>query len=468
MVVGELIYDTDVLVMGGGPGGYTAAIHAADLGFDVMLVEKKENLGGVCLTEGCIPSKTLIHTVSLAESLKDAENMGLVHQGLGFDVVTLRKWVSTVVKDLSQGVSRLFKNRDIDVVRGHARFLEDHKVYVEGANTIIRFKHAIIATGSRINELPGGYNLPLWTSAKALTVPEIPETLLVVGGGYIGLEIGQVYSGFGSRVTLVEFNPELLPGADRDLVNVVLKKCRKCFEAIHMDSKVTGVNKDKSGYRVDIVTKGETFSESFSQVLVAIGRRPNTDDLGLSHVDIKPDERGLIMTDEQCRTKQAHIFAIGDVTSGPALAHKASREGKVAAEVIAGEPSAFDNVSVPAVLFTDPEIAWTGLTEQEAEDRGQDVKIGRFPLIALGRAKSMGATEGFVKIIADPDSGLLLGMGIAGKHASELIAEGNLALEMGATLEDLMVTIHPHPTFSESIMEAAEMAEKGSVHLMRR
>jgi dihydrolipoamide dehydrogenase len=468
MVVGELIYDTDVLVMGGGPGGYTAAIHAADLGFDVMLVEKRESLGGVCLTEGCIPSKTLIHTVALSESLKNAESMGLVHQGLGFDIEKLREWVSKVVKDLSSGVSRLLKNRDIDVVRGHARFLEDHKVYVEGANTIIRFKHAIIATGSRINELPAGYNLPLWTSAKALTVPEIPESLLVVGGGYIGLEIGQVYAGLGSRITLVEFNPELLPGADRDLVNVVLKKCRKRFEAMHMGSKVTGVSQGKSGYRVDIETKDGTFSESFSQVLVAVGRRPNTDDLGLSHVGIEPDRQGLIITDEQCRTRRAHIFAIGDITSGPALAHKASREGKVAAEVIAGEPSAFDNVSVPAVLFTDPEIAWTGLTEQEAEARGQDVKIGRFPLTALGRAKSMGATEGFVKIIADPDSGLLLGMGIAGKHASELISEGNLALEMGATLEDLMVTIHPHPTFSESIMEAAEMAEKGSVHMMRR
>jgi dihydrolipoamide dehydrogenase len=492
MVVGELIYETDVLVLGGGPGGYTAAIHAADLGKEVMLVESSPRLGGVCLTEGCIPSKTLIHVVSLANTVKEAGSMGLVHKGIEFDVPTLGRYIHSVVKTLSSGVERLVENRDIEVIRGHARFIDKDRVYVDGANTIIRFNHAVIATGSRINELPAALELsgtkalpgakespgvkaspgakesPVWTSAKALEVTEIPESLLVIGGGYIGLEIGQAYAGLGSRVSLVEFGPKLLSGADKDLVDVVVRQCEKQFAAIHTDSQVKRIEPVPAGFRVEIETRNTTFEQTFGRVLAATGRRPNTDDMGLGVLDLKMDEKGLILTDDHCRTSQSRIFAVGDVAQGPALAHKAAREGKVAAEVIAGQLSAFDNVAVPAVLFTSPEIAWTGLTEDDARARGIPVTLGKFPLTALGRARSVGKLQGFVKIIAQPDTQLVLGVGIVGEHASELIAEGTLAIEMGACLEDLIVSIHPHPTFSESIMEAAEMAQNGSVHLTRK
>ncbi len=468
MVVGEMTYDTDVVVLGGGPGGYTAAIHAADLGLDVVLVESAPKMGGVCLTEGCIPSKTLINTVSLAQNLVDAADMGLNHTGLSYDPDKIRQWISTVVDSLSGGILKLIENRDIELVTGHGRFIEKNKLHVDGANAFIRFKYAIIATGSHINILPQGMDLPIWTSKTALTVPEIPDSLLVIGGGYIGLEIGQAYAGLGSKVSMAEFNPDLLQGADRDLINVVIKKCRKDFKAIYTGTRVTGIEQTKNGFQVEFEMKDKTVSEHFSQVLMAAGRKPNTDNLGLEVLDIQVNDRGLIPTDEQCRTSLPHVFAIGDVTTGPALAHKAGREGKVVAEVIAGKPSAFDNVAVPAVLFTMPEIAWTGLTETRAKESGTEIKVGRFPLTALGRAKSVGKTQGFVKIIAAPDTGLVLGMGIVGEHASELIAEGTLAIEMGAVLEDLIVSIHPHPTFSEAIMEAAEMAESSSVHMFKK
>ncbi len=496
MVVGELIYEIDVLVLGGGPGGYTAAIHAADLGKEVMLVESCPRLGGVCLTQGCIPSKTLIHVVGIANNIKEAGRMGLVHKGIEFDPPTLGRYIHSVVKSLSSGVEQLVRSREIEVIQGHARFIGRDRVYVEGANTIIRFNHAIIATGSRINELPvamelsdsgdlaagdspgigevpGTEAMAIWTSAKALAVTEIPESLLVIGGGYIGLEIGQAYAGLGSRVTLVEFSQKLLSGADKDLVDVVVKECKKQFAAIHTDSRVKRIQQVPAGFRVEIETRGKSMEQTFSRVLAATGRRPNTDDLGLGSLDLKMDDKGLILTDDQCRTSLPRIFAVGDVTQGPALAHKAAREGKVAAEVIAGQLSVFDNVAVPAVFFTSPEIAWTGLTEDEASARGIPVKVGKFPLTALGRARSAGKFKGFVKIIAQPDTQLVLGVGIVGEHASELIAEGTLAIEMGACLEDLIVSIHPHPTFSEAIMEAAEMtavemAPGGSVHLPKK
>jgi dihydrolipoamide dehydrogenase len=467
MVVGELVYDTEVVVLGGGPGGYTAAIRAADLGFEVMLVEPRSRLGGVCLTEGCIPSKTLIHAVGLAESLKQAGTFGLTYTGVEFDIHRLRTWINSVVDSLSGGISKLLENRNIEIIQGHGRFTEEHKIYIEGANTNIRFKHAVIATGSRINILPAGIGLPLWTSAEALSLPEIPGSLLVVGGGYIGLEIGQAYAGLGSRVSMVEFNEDLLQGADRDLVRIVVQNCQKRFFALHTRSKVLHMDATEKGYAVVFEKNGEEIKETYDQVLMATGRSPNTDDLGLKNIGITVDDKGLIPTDEQCRTEIRHIFAVGDVIRGPALAHKAAREGKVAAEVIAGRPSAFDNVAVPAVLFTHPEIAWTGLTEKQAHDRNLAFTVGRFPLTALGRAKSIGKTEGFVKIIAQKETSLILGMGIVGENASELISEGTLAIEMGACLEDLIVSIHPHPSFSESIMEAAEMAAGGSVHLLK-
>ena len=469
MVMGDLKMECDVAIIGGGPGGYVAAIRAADLGKEVILIEERDRLGGVCLIEGCIPSKTLIHAVELANAAREADKIGLSFGQIKIDREKLVKWTDSVVDDMTRGVDFLLKKRGVEIVHGRARFTSNKTVFVEGAATV-QFKNAIIATGSRINELPLGYDLPLWTSAMALRIPEIPKSLLVIGGGYIGLELGLVYSGLGSSVTMVEFLPELLSGADSDLVNVVIKRCKICFDNIMTNSKVVGVKKSDGGkgYAVSIEHEGKTVTLDFDQVLVCIGRRPNSDDLGLENTSIVPDERGFIPADNEGRTVERHIFAIGDVTHGPMLAHKATREGKVAAEVIANHPSALDNRAIPAVVFTDPEIAWTGLTEREAKEKNIDYNVGRFPLSALGRAKSIGRTEGFVKILSDPSTNLILGVGIVGSQASELIAEGTLAIEMGATLEDLMVTIHPHPTLSESLMEAAEVAAGAPIHILQK
>jgi len=456
MVVGSLRQETEVVIIGSGPGGYVAALRAADLGKEVTLVEERDRLGGVCLLEGCIPSKALINFVELASAARDAAKAGLTFENLKIDPRALRDWTESVIESLTGGVGALLEKRGVEVIRGRAKF-----------DAGIDFKHCVIATGSRINELPEAYDLPVWTSAEALTIPEVPERLLVVGGGYIGLEMGLVYAGLGSKVTMVEFFPRLLIGADPDLVQVVVKNCEKKFESILVNSKVAGLEKTASGFAVSIEHDGETRKDEFSQVLVAVGRKPNTDNLGLDTAGITTNERGLIEVSEEGRTNVPHIFAIGDVTPGPALAHKASREAKVVAEVIAGQPSAFDNRAIPAVVFTDPELAWAGLTEQEAQEKGIKVNVGRFPLSALGRARTMGRTDGLVKIIAEPESNLVLGVGMVGPHASELIAEGTLALEMGATLEDLMVTIHPHPTLSEAIMEATEVAAGRAVHVHR-
>lgn len=466
MVMGSLSQKAEVAVIGAGPGGYVAAIRAADLGKEVVLIEERGRLGGVCLIEGCIPSKTLIHAVELADAAAAAKKMGLTFSDLKIDPAALRKWKERVVEDLTKGVAGLLKQRGVEVVKGRARFRNNRTLALEGSDvSTIEFEHCIIATGSRIKELPGVSNDGLWTSVEALNVPEVPQRLLVVGGGYIGMELGLVYAGLGSKVTVVEFLPTILFTADPDLVDVVLKNCRKKFEAIMLETKVTDVKKTKKGFTVAVEQNGKTARHEFDQVLVSVGRRPNTDDLGLENTKIKVNGQGLIETDRQCRTAEPNVFAIGDVTAGYALAHKASREGKVAAEVIAGHNAAFDNVTVPAVVFTDPEIAWTGLTELEAKAKGIEYKVGKFPLTALGRARSIGRTDGFAKVLSDPASGALLGVGVVGPHASELIAEPTLALEMGATLEDLLVTIHPHPTLSESIMEAAEVAAGSPIHI---
>ncbi len=466
MVVGSLRQETEVAIIGAGPGGYVAALRAADLGKEVTLIEERDRLGGVCLTEGCIPSKALIHIVELAAAAREAAKAGLTFEKLTIDPKNLLAWTESVVDGLTQGIGGLLKRRGVEVIHGRAHFDGPKSIAIAECDTSgLDFRQCIIATGSRINELPPGYDLPLWTSADALKLPEIPERLLVVGGGYIGMELGLVYAGLGSRVTMVELFPRLLAGADHDLVDVVVKNCEKKFEAIQLESKVVGVEKTTSGFAVTIEQKGNKHTEEFGQVLVAIGRRPNTDNLGLDTVGITPNERGLIEVSAEGRTNVPHIYAIGDVTPGPALAHKASREAKVVAEVIDGHPSAFDNSAIPAVIFTDPELAWAGLTEREADEKGLLVGVGRFPLSALGRARTMGRADGLVKIIYDPDTKLVLGVGMVGPHASELIAEGTLALEMGATLEDLMVTIHPHPTLSEAIMEAAEVAAGSAVHV---
>jgi dihydrolipoamide dehydrogenase len=404
--------------------------------------------------------------VELASAAREAAKAGLTFENLSIDPKKLRDWTDSVIGDLTKGIDGLLKRRGVEVIHGRARFDGNRSLILENSDTSgIDFRECVIATGSRINELPPAYNLPVWSSAEALQIPEIPERLLVVGGGYIGLEMGLVYAGLGSQVTMVEYLPGLLTGADPDLVNVVFKNCESKFESIMVDSKVVGIEQTSSGFAVTIEHEGETKREEFNQVLAAVGRKPNTDDIGLQTAGIVANDRGLIEVTPEGRTNVPHIYAIGDVTPGPALAHKASREAKVVAEVIAGQPSAFDNRAIPAVVFTDPELAWAGLTETQAQERGIKINVGRFPLSALGRARTMGRTDGLVKIISDPDSRLVLGVGMVGPHASELIAEGTLALEMGATLEDLMVTIHPHPTLSEAIMEATEVAGGSAVHV---
>jgi dihydrolipoamide dehydrogenase len=464
MVMGSLHQETEVAVIGAGPGGYVAALRAADLGKEVVLIEERERPGGVCLLEGCIPSKTLIHAVELVAAVKAAGSMGLIFGEPRVDIEKLRGWTESVVSSLSTGVQTLLKKRGIEVLRGRARFRGDHSLELEAGGGV-DFRHCIIATGSSIHTLPAAYEKPIWSSAEALRLPALPESLLVVGGGYIGLEMGLVYAGLGSRVTMVEFFPRLLMGADSDLVEIMVKHVRERLADVLVESKVVGIEKTSAGFAVRIEHAGQQRILEVSQVLVAIGRQPNTRDLGLEHTAIRPDERGIIPVNEELRTAEPHIFAIGDVAPGPMLAHKASREGKVAAEVIAGQKSAFDNRAVPAVVFTDPEIAWVGLTEREAQEQKIPVTVGRFPLRALGRARTLGRTEGLTKVLSHPVSGLVLGVGMVGPQASELIAEATLALEMGATVEDLMVTIHPHPTLSESIMEAAEVAAGAPIHV---
>ncbi len=466
MVMGSLQQEVELVVIGGGPGGYIAAIRAADLGKEVLLVEAQARLGGVCLLEGCIPSKTLINAVELINAASEAHHIGISFEGLRIDIDTLRAFTESTVQGLSEGIHSLLKQRGVEVIQGYARFRNSSELEITGAEiSSVKFEHCIVATGSRINELPGTQELPLWNSAEALKLPEIPERLLVVGGGYIGLEMGLVYAGLGSKVSMVEFSPQLLSGADPDLLKFVIRSCKRRFEELMLNSKVAGIERKGAAYLVRIEHKGEVLKREVDQVLVAVGRRPNTQDIGLENTRIQLNKQGLIEVDERCCTVEPRIFAIGDIVPGPQLAHKASREAKVAAEVIAGRPSAFDNRAVPAVVFTDPEMAWVGLSEAEAKEQSLSVKIGRFPLKASGRARTMGRSDGMVKVLSDPESDLLLGVGMVGPHASELISEACLALEMGATLEDLMVTIHPHPTLAESLLEASEDAAGLPIHL---
>ncbi len=466
MVMGSLREETEVVVIGSGPGGYVAALRLADLGKNVLLVESRERPGGTCLLEGCIPSKALIHTVEIRETARRAAEFGLTFDNVQIDTDKLREWTAGIVQGLSDGIRGLLKRRGVTVLRGHARFTSSTSLALEGGEVSgVDFKQAIIATGSSLNRLPAGIVQSVWSSADALKLPFVPESLLVVGGGYIGLEMGLVYQGLGSKVSVVEFFPRLLMSADFDLVDVMVGQVSERLEEIMVDSKVLSITEKGGGYDVEIEHAGTKTRKHYAQVLVAIGRRPNSDDIGLQNTRVKTDDKGFILTGPDCRTDEPNIFAIGDVATGPMLAHKASREGKVAAEVIAHGTAAFDNRAIPAVVFTDPEIAWTGLTEREAEQQGIKVNIGRFPLSALGRARTLGRTDGLVKVIAEPETGLILGVGMVGPMASELIAEGTLAVEMGATLEDIMVTIHPHPTLSEAFMEAAEVAAGEAVHI---
>ena len=456
MVMGDLVQEVDVVVVGGGPGGYSAAFRCAELGLETLVVDAGKRLGGACLYEGCIPSKALLHVAAVLAEAERAKEFGVDFGEPRIALDALRKWKSErVVGKLARGLAAVARGKSVDVVGGRAVFEGGRVLRVEGDEPQkVRFKHAILATGSAPARLPG-LDLAsdrVMDSTAALEVPDVPDRLLVVGGGYIGLELGQVYAALGSKVTLVEMTDGLLPGVDRDLVQHLSRRIDKGFAKVHLATKVTGLR--AAGGEIEATVGAETLR--FDRVLVAVGRRAQTDGLGLETTKVRPDARGIVTVDDRCRTSDPAIYAVGDVTGEPMLAHRAMRQGKVAAEAIAGQPSAFDNVAMPAVVFTDPEIAWCGLTESDATRDARAVKVAKFQWAASGRATTLGRSDGLTKLVVDPESGRLLGVGLVGPGAGELIAEAALALECGLTAEDLALTIHAHPTLSETIMEAAE------------
>ena len=455
--MGDLVREVDVAVVGGGPGGYSAAFRCAELGLEAVVVDAGKRLGGACLFEGCIPSKALLHVAAVLDEAERAKEFGVDFGAPRVALDPLRKWkAERVVGKLARGLASVAKARGVEVIGGRAVFEASRQLRVEGDEPQkIRFKHAIVATGSQPAPLPGLTlaSERVMDSTAALELPDVPERLLVIGGGYIGLELGQVYAALGSKVVLVELTDGLLPGVDRDLVQPLARQCEKRFVKIHLATKVTALRDTGAGVEA---TLGDGAMVSADRVLVAVGRRPESAGLGLETTRVAPDARGFLAIDERCRTADPAIYAVGDVTGEPMLAHRAMRQGKVAAEAIAGKPAAFDNAAVPAVVFTDPEIAWCGLTETEAARAQRAVKVVKFPWAASGRAATLGRSDGLTKLVADPESKRVLGVGLVGPGAGELIAEAALAIECALTAEDLALTIHAHPTLSESLMEAAE------------
>lgn len=471
MVVGDLTEEADVLVIGGGPGGYVAAFRAADLGLQTTLVDDTATLGGVCLREGCIPSKALLHVTHLVDSAVAADQFGVHFDRPRIDVDKLRAWKQSVVDRLSGGITALAKKREVRVVRGRAQFEDSRTVRVEGEGVLrLKFRSAIIATGSRPKTLPTSL-LPedcRMDSTGALNLERVPKTLLVVGGGYIGLELGQVYAALGSEVTVIEVLDRILTGCDDDLARPLLARFKQQFRAIHTGVTLEAARKVGDETEVTFTRAGQRQTLRFERVLVSVGRQPNSDNIGLEKTKVAVDERGVIQVDETRRTADKRIYAIGDVVGNPMLAHKASREGFVAAEAIAGRPSVYDVRAIPAVVYTSPEIAWCGLTEGEARQAGVEIKVGKFMWGASGRAIAMGRPEGLTKVIADAKTRRVLGVGVVGEHAGDVIPEAVLAMEMGATAEDLALTVHPHPSLSETLMEAAESVFGSATHMLRK
>jgi dihydrolipoamide dehydrogenase len=457
MVMGDLVTEVDVAVLGGGPGGYSAAFRCAELGLETVVIDEGHRLGGACLYEGCIPSKALLHVAAVLGEAERAREFGVDFGEARISLDPLRKWkAERVVGKLSRGLASVAKARGVAVIGGRGAFEDSRSIRVGGEEPqVVRFRHAIVATGSA-PVVPSGLSLRsdrVMDSTAALEVPDIPERLLVVGGGYTGLELGQVYAALGSRVTLVEMTDGLLPGVDRDLVQPLARRCEKLFTALHLERKVAALK--EAGGAIEATIEGQE-PEVFDRVLVAVGRRAVSGSLGLETTKVKLGERDFITIDERCRTADPHLYAVGDVTGEPMLAHRAMRQGKVAAECIAGRPSAFDNVAVPAVVFTDPEVAWCGLMEAQARPAGREVRVAKFSWAASGRAATLGWSDGLTKLVVDAATGRVLGVGIVGPGAGELIGEAALAIETAVTAEDLAVTIHAHPTLSESLMEGAE------------
>jgi dihydrolipoamide dehydrogenase len=470
------VTSTQVAVIGGGPGGYAAAFLAADLGLGTTLIDPEPNPGGVCVYRGCIPSKALLHVAALLGEARHATAWGIDFGEPTIDLDKLRRFKDDVVKKLTGGTGLLARSRKVNYVQGLAEIVDAQTLRVKrvaGGEDSIRFEQAILATGS-VPALPPTLRLDdprVMDSTGALNLPDIPTSLLVIGGGYIGLEIGSVYAALGSAVTVVEMTGGLLPGADRDLVDVLARQIGGKLKSVRLNTRVVRMEAGKKGIRAwfegEGARDGASDGELYDRVLVSVGRRPNSQIPGLDRTRVKVTERGFISVDEQMRTDEPSIFAIGDVVGEPMLAHKASHEGRVAVEVIAGENVAFQPYAIPAVVFTDPELAWCGLTETQAQKNGTKVVVSKFPWGASGRALTLDRTDGLTKLLIDPDSERILGVGLVGPGAGELIAEGVLAIEMGATASDLKLSIHPHPTLSETLMEAAEVFFGQSTHVFK-
>lgn len=454
-----------IVVLGGGPGGYAAAFLAADKGMDVTLIDAGDKPGGVCLHRGCIPSKALLHIAHLINETQEAKAWGVDFGDPKIDLEGVRNWKNQIIDKMATGLSQLCKQRKVQFVSGKGIFIDSNVIEVN--ENSYSFDHCILATGSRPTQ-PFKKTSHLIDSTGALELESIPKRLLVVGGGYIGLEMGSVYAALGSQVTVVEMMEDLLTGVDRDLVRPLQHRIKNQFEAILLSTKVANIENKGSEVSVTLEKESGKDQKLFDEVLVSIGRRPNTENIGLENTKVKLDDKGFVIADSQQKTADASISAIGDVIGGAMLAHKAAHEAKVAVEVLAGEDSSFKDRVIPAVVFTDPEIAWAGLTETEAQKQGIKVSIAKFPWGASGRAQTLGRGEGLTKLIIDPESERIIGVGLTGAGAGELIAEGVLAIETGAKAKDLALAIHPHPTLSETMMEAAEVFYGTATHIYKR
>jgi dihydrolipoamide dehydrogenase len=455
--------DTELAVIGGGPGGYAAAFLAADLGIRVVLVDQEARLGGVCLLRGCIPSKALLHVAKTMAEAKHLAEWGIRFSEPKIDLDAVRARKEKVIANLTSGLAQLSKKRKVRVIRARARFQDSQTLGLEPVDgqtpedDRVRFEHCILATGSSSIPLLDLSTDRVMDSAGALELADVPESLLVVGGGYIGLELGTVYAALGSRVSVVELTDGLLPGVDRDLVQPLAKRLETEFEAIHLNTKVASADPKEGLVEVRLDGDVEEEVQRFSRVLIAVGRRPNSADLGLENTQVEVDRRGSVVADDRQRTADPHVLAIGDVAGQPMLAHKATHQGKVAVEALVGEPAVFGPRAIPAVVFTDPEIAWAGLSETDAKANGRRVEVARFPWAASGRAQAVGRTDGMTKWLVDPESQRVVGCGIVGLGAGDLVSEAVLAVEMGAAVRDVAESIHPHPTLSETLAAGAEV-----------
>jgi dihydrolipoamide dehydrogenase len=461
-----------IAVIGAGPGGYAAAFYAADLGMKVTLIDNEKNPGGVCLYRGCIPSKALLHVAKLLEESKHAKEWGIEFGEAKVDLNKLRDFKNRVVEKLTSGTGQVSKFRKVNYIQGWASIIDPKTIKVkkgDASEEIVNVDYMILALGSLPTRIPSlSINSPrVLDSTGALDLPEIPKSMLVIGGGYIGLELGSVYAALGTRVSVVEMTPGLLPGADRDLVKFLAQRVEKTFEKVMVSTKVTSMKADDRSVTVNFEGDGAPKEAVYDYVLVSIGRRPNAKIDGLDRTQVKVTGKGFIETDPQRRTAEPTIFAIGDVAGEPMLAHKASHEARVAVEAIEGQKAVFEPAAIPAVVFTDPEIAWAGITEAEAEKQGLKVEVAKFPWPASGRAIAIDRVDGMTKLIIDPETERILGVGIAGSGAGELIAEGVVAIEMGATASDLKLSIHPHPTLTETLMESAEVFFGQATHVYK-